>query len=963
MVASSCRREVRGGLKVLPACTLAVASSLIVGAARGEPFSARVVFGVGEDPPGQWSGSIRAEGASISKLDGWLIGDDDRIDLNAFHFGTAHPVRPEPVRKGFLVEGDAEPGASIEVSTNHGGFSFGLDQPSPVDGHRFLSGWAQALVLPSTEQLTDNSRFDDYPSVAVGPDGTAWVVWQSYSGGRDEVRIRKLDGNWGTFSRVPGMSGDVWRPQVALDASHRPWVVWSEQMDGNFDIFARTLDEESGRWEGLVRLSSRPQPDINHHLVADARGWLWVVWQGFQDQNSDIFLRYFDGTHWSGEIHVSGHPASDWEPRVAVDRLGTAFVVWDSYQNGNYDVFLRPFSRGELGPLTAVAATPKFEAHASVAVDLDGRVWVAWDEGAPNWGKDSGPTVDPDWISRGRELWTSWIDQPSKPGARLYESRKINLCVFDGAIRKLPKADLQAALARAGIPDHDFPQLRVDPASGRVAVLFHSWNHVRWTESLGFRPSYWEHSVVHYEGDRWSPVQTMPRSWGRISARADAAFGRDGSLRVVWTTDGRLERRPVREVTANILTARLGPAAGPVTLALDRSPPPTPVRSDPVHPSEKEDVAFMRSYRTAIRGKEHRVARGDLHRHTEFSWDSSGGMVDGSVMDFYRYMIDAAAMDFGAVTDHNAGGDSEYWWWLTQKTADLFHVPGAFTTLYGYERSVEYPNGHRNVFHANRGVPVVSFFTQPGFSRPRPLVAASQGTLLENDTELLFESLRRTGGISIPHTPGSNMGTDWSASDREVEPVVEVFQGDRVSYEHPGAPRAPRSADDRPIGGFREDGFVWNALRKGHRLGMIASSDHWSTHISYAMVFTESPTRAAILDAIRKRRTYGATDNILLEYRMNEHFMGDAFSSEAVPPLAIYAMGTSEIAAIEVVRNGEIVFSGRPGQRDLALTFTDSDPPPGDLYYYVRIVQDDRGIAWGSPIWIERSDGPAATPD
>ncbi len=955
------RQEPGARFRSLAGCTVALSALLTVGVTRGETFVAHVSFGHGEDPPEECTGTIRAMGASVTALDGWLLGAGDRIELNAFRFKTIHPVRREPVRKGIVVEGTAEPGGSIEIRSNLGSFSFGLDKPTPEGGLEFLGGMARVSVLPSAQQLTDDSRYDDYPSVAVAPDGTSWVVWQSYSGGRDEVRIRKLDGTWRTFSRVPGISGDVWRPQVAFDAALRVWVVWSQQTKGNFDIYARALDEKDGTWGNLMRLSSRPHPDLNHHLISDGRGWLWLVWQGFEGRNSDIFLRYFDGSEWSAEVRVSEHPASDWEPQVAVDRDGTAVVAWDSYRNGNYDVFLRRFANGSLEPVIAVADTPDFEAHASVSVDLEGRIWVAWNEGAPNWGKDAGPTIDPRWIARERELWTSWIDRPSKPGARLYESRKINLCIFDGDRRKVPKAGLAATLARARIPDHDFPKLLVDPSSGRIAILFHSWNHVRWTDSLGFRPAYWEHSVVFYEGDRWSPVQTMPRSWGRISARSDAAFGPNGSLRVAWTTDGRLEERPVREVTANILTARLQSVKGPVAMALEPAKPPRGVESVPVHPRESDDVAAIRSYRTTIRGSEHQIVRGDLHRHTEFSWDSSGGMVDGSVMDFYRYMIDAAAMDFGAVTDHNAGGDSEYWWWLTEKTTDLYHVPGAFSTLYAYERSVEYPNGHRNIFHARRGVPVVSFFTRPDFDRPRPLVAASRGTVLENDTELLFESLKRTGGISIPHTPGSNMGTDWRDGDPEVEPVVEVFQGDRVSYEHPGAPRAPRSAEDRPIGGFREDGFVWNAYRKGLRLGMIASSDHWSTHMSYAMVFTEAHTRSAILQAIKRRRTYGATDNIVLEYRLDSHFMGEAFQSETVPALAIRVVGTSAIATIDVIRNEQVVYSGHPGRREVAMTYTDNDPPDGDLYYYVRVVQVDREIAWGSPIWIERTGAAGGT--
>ncbi|MBI4875465.1 MAG: hypothetical protein HY822_12600 [Acidobacteria bacterium] len=46
--------------------------------------------------------------------------------------------------------------------------------------------------------------------------------------------------------------------------------------------------------------------------------------------------------------------------------------------------------------------------------------------------------------------------------------------------------------------------------------------------------------------------------------------------------------------------------------------------------------------------------RGDFHRHTELSWDGGGGN-DGSLQDFFRYMIDVASMDFGAATDHQGG--------------------------------------------------------------------------------------------------------------------------------------------------------------------------------------------------------------------------------------------------------------------------------------------------------------------
>ena len=51
----------------------------------------------------------------------------------------------------------------------------------------------------------------------------------------------------------------------------------------------------------LVRI---PIPDIQHHLAADRQGNLWVVWQGFHGDDSDVFLRRYDGAAWSEEIRA-----------------------------------------------------------------------------------------------------------------------------------------------------------------------------------------------------------------------------------------------------------------------------------------------------------------------------------------------------------------------------------------------------------------------------------------------------------------------------------------------------------------------------------------------------------------------------------------------------------------------------------------------------------------------------------
>src|SRR3954451_5396835 len=144
----------------------------------------------------------------------------------------------------------------------------------------------------------------------------------------------------------------------------------------------------------------------------------------------------------------------------------------------------------------------------------------------------------------------------------------------------------------------------------------------------------------------------------RAALAPEGAYG----LLAAWASDERRWTIPAPG-DHNIYTGHLmAPEGG-------ASPPRTPFRaaaenSAPTHPAEAADVARVREYRVRSSGREYRIVRGDMHRHTDMSDDGGG---DGSLLDAYRYAIDAASLDFLAVTDHQAGHDREYSWWRGQK--------------------------------------------------------------------------------------------------------------------------------------------------------------------------------------------------------------------------------------------------------------------------------------------------------
>src|SRR4029450_924536 len=131
-----------------------------------------------------------------------------------------------------------------------------------------------------------------------------------------------------------------------------------------------------------------------------------------------------------------------------------------------------------------------------------------------------------------------------------------------------------------------------------------------------------------------------------------------------------------------------------------------------------------------------------------------------------------------------------YPWWLTQKTTDAFHLPGLFEPPFTYERSVRYPEGHRNVVFMRRGIRTL----------PRLPITDRDNVIHAPDTQLAYKYLHLFDGVCAVHTSATSMGTDWRDNDPVVEPMVEIYQGARQNYERPGAPRSP-SADDAIGGG------------------------------------------------------------------------------------------------------------------------------------------------------------------
>jgi len=882
--------------------------ALLAAPAPAQDSGFLIRFGMVHPKPRAWDGRVTADGGRILSLEGWqFAGPDAILPDNAWKCSTReetywhspwerdlNPTKNQTkiTPKGLVLRAAGR----ITVQTPQGSFTFTGAEVTWSKPKEFAGG----DVIVSRSPMPSRLAAGDYPALAE-----TWLAWQTYEKGGDRLWVRRRPNAEPEALTPAGV--ELFRSVVGGN-----WVVWAEQAGGNWDLFGRRFD--GSRWSAVERLTSHPGPDVFHSLAADSRGRVYLAWQSFRDGQSDIWLRVHDGGGWGAETRVSSDPANDWEPVVATAPDGRVTIAWDTYSKGNYDVVMRHWQNGKLSAIETVAGTAAFEARPAAVYDRQGRLWLAWEEGDADWGKDYALEI-------------------TNAGMGLLQRRQVRVGCYQGGRLRQPRADLASALPPEERLAFQKPALAID-GGGNPWVFFHYRTNTARPDpgaGRGFR-TLWRLGASSLQTGFWTPLVEFPAGYGRQDSAVAAAARPDGSVEVAWNSDSRtfaLAQPGAQELWSAIVQAGpAGPSSGPA-LRLEplRLPAATAANT---HPAEAADVARIRRYRTQAAGQSYRIVRGDMHRHTDLSWD---GNRDGSLWDCYRYALDAAAFDYLGVADHQAG-EIEYTWWLLQKAVGLFTVPGRFAPLYGYERSLSFPNGHRNVMFASPGAPVL----------PIP-EAERQG---KEGAAQLYEYLRANGGISMPHTSATGAGTDWRDNDPAVEPLVEIYQGYRRNYEHEGAPRASAKRE-------RPEGYVWKAWAKGYKIGVQSSSDHVSTHTSYGMLYVTDVTRAAVLEAIRARRSYAATDNIVVDFRLNGLIMGEqSRDRQGAVRLQVRIEGTGAIRKVEVIRNNAYIHSQPGGGPSLEFTYVDNQPLPEESYYYIRIEQADGQLAWSSPIWIRR---------
>lgn len=763
------------------------------------------------------------------------------------------------------------------------------------------------MPAPWISAVQPHRGFNDEPALAVTQSGDVFLGWISYRDGADSLAIAQYSHEGDRFHKheewvaLKG-AGTYLLGLTAVATESGAYFVYAREVSGNWDIFAQHVDASGPAKPVPIAVGPATQ-------IKPAAGWrdnvLYVAWESNPHAKRHIRLAALRNDRVSEPESVSSESDSNYGPSVAVDGSGRVSVAWHSFRNHNYDIYLRQRSpSGQWEVVRRLTTAPGIDRHA-LLLARDHELWVLYEH------------------ARMAKYFVGRTNERHVVVGRVTAN---GLEAPPNYWEDSPLAENRSESASATFD-----------ASGRLWVTYQQPREPR---------GGWAVRLVGYTGEEWIGPRgvSQRRSMDRpapIASNSDRlllAFQAD-SFSDTWSQSDPdfTDNARSQILLASADTGQAPPLAPSMRLAT-LVEPEVPFDPATLHETYGEDAETPSM---TYNGETFYLYYGELHEHSDISICNRCG--DQSLDENYQCRRDINRLDFVAMTDHGYN-IVPYLWNYSAKMVRANYDHGRLVTFLGEEWTSSFEDydekrrwgyyGHRNLVFADPYFP--KWWT--AYTGDSPSDLWTELREMEADFVQIPHQLADTGNVPV----------DWDYADEEAQPVAEIFQT-RGSYEYAGAPRHANNATGEP------GNYIHDAWARGLKIGVIASPDHGGG-LGKAAVWAREKTRAAILDAIRSRRTFGTTAaRIRIDFRVNGHLMGEAAKRTDTPVIVTADVESpGRIRSVEICRNNEFVYSTEPGGRKASIEFIDPEPLEGSSYYYLRVLQDDGEIGWSSPVWLDQ---------
>ena len=761
------------------------------------------------------------------------------------------------------------------------------------------------------------------PSIDVSDDTGIWVAWAEKRGKRNAICTARInDGCW-TQSETVDDSVEMCNRPIVVCRSGNIHVLWIGCRGKRLTLYDSYRSRNGWHRTPL----SRPGKIVGHHVVARTLSSFLVVWEEHHEGCIFLFARSFENGHWSEILNIQTGSERSQFPTAAILPDGRVAIAWHEPVKSEmrYQVRVALFNDEKCVWKLEPKKDTVSSFYPSLVADKQGNLWLTMS------------------ITAGRKtplktfLDREFYSQVLAPFQDMLYSRVLR---FDtnGRAESFDFEE-QIEYCSIGLAPSGFPIL-----IGKKAV------HNRWqVHVFGLLGNVWKTITIIDKTPEGNPADGRG-NWPSLTIH-------NGELLIAFQySDGRIEQEwfPIgrtgqsRISFARVMLPRYKFAEKGKKTAVSKA-----------RTSYRYHTTHHRSVK--VSSKIYTLCFGELHKHSDFSWCNSS--MDRSVDFIHRYMTDLIGADFTAITDHSEQ-ISDFQWNLTRIANRLYNRAPKYVTLLAQEvHPVNIFNpelvteGHRNLYFRSDCDKVYSMNDERTINH-----------------EGLWNALDFRTVMTLPHTTHCiPEKRDWKIYNPRFEPAIELYQFARGSGEYLGCPQSniPR---EKVVPGC----FVQDALALGYKFGFVSGGEH--NAVGLTGVYARSLSRTAIFDAIRARRTYALTGirKLFVDMRVDDAFIGEEKQitpNSSVQPRRIHIKieSTASVIRVDIIRNNGLVYVEKPDCQIVDFTWTDTDgfnlvawgPPvfrTPTIYYYIRIVQEDKEMAWTSPIWLSLKVKPSSLP-
>ncbi|MGA7435462.1 MAG: hypothetical protein WBW44_07540, partial [Solirubrobacterales bacterium] len=219
------------------------------------------------------------------------------------------------------------------------------------------------------------------PQVAIGPDGTATVIWRGSAGAEYIVQAatRPPGGSFGTPADLSAAGEDAEGQQIAIGPDGTATAVWYRS-DGTNYIIQTATRPPGGSFGAPVDLSVPGGDALGPQIAIGPDGTATAVWYRFNGTFNIIqAVTRPPGGSFSGRINISASGQDAFDPQIAVGPDGTAIAVW-TYNNGTFNIIegtTRP-PGGSFGTPSDLSESGQNAFVPQVAIGPDGTATAVW---------------------------------------------------------------------------------------------------------------------------------------------------------------------------------------------------------------------------------------------------------------------------------------------------------------------------------------------------------------------------------------------------------------------------------------------------------------------------------------------------------------------------------------------------------------------------------------------------------